>query len=222
MANMVHHEIYCEGIKEKLIEKGVVYEKSLTSRSAPNGKVYPFVLDYGKCNGDEWEKEKEKILKTGVIDCSKKNADGTYGVRRDYTPEEQAELGFYPVSFCKDGNRMTWQCRYVSNEDPSFYTSLALPEEIMILTETYDGDFEGDFDGGYYLKNGKSIADMPIAPLIGANGNIFSLGGIATNALREVGLYDQALKMQKRITKCESYEEALGVISDYVIFGEAK
>ena len=216
MANMVHHEIYCEGIKEKLLEKGVVGEKVLTSRSYPQGKSFPFVLDYGKCNGEEWEKEKASILKEGVRDYGKKNEEGEYGVRRDYTPEEQAELGFYPVNFSEDGNRMTWLCRYVSNEDISFYTSFALSDEILILTESY----EGDFDGGCYLKNGKKIADMPVAPLIGANGNIFNLGGIATNVLKEVGLYDQARKMQNRITKCESYEEALGVISDYVIFGE--
>ena len=59
MANMVYYELYLEGIKKKLIEKGLVYEKSLTSRCYPNGKIYPFVLDYGKCNPTEWEKEKD-------------------------------------------------------------------------------------------------------------------------------------------------------------------
>lgn len=218
MANMVYHELYCENLKEKLIEKGVIYEKSLTSRSAPNGRVYPHVLDYGKCNEEEWKKEKADILERGVVDYGKRNEEGKCGVRRDYTPEKQAELGFYPVEFSEDGNKMTWLCRYVSNEDISFYTSSALPDEVMILTEVY----EGEFDGGCYLKNGEKIADIPTAPLIGANGNIFNLGGIASNVLREAGLSDQVSKMQKRITSSQSYEEALRVISDYVIFGKVE
>lgn len=217
MANMVYHELYCEGIKQKLIELGVVYEKSLTSRSAPNGRIYPHVLDYNKCNSEEWQKELSKILKDGVVDCAEKNEDGTYGVRRDYTPEEQSELGFYPVNFSEDGNKMSWLCRYISNEDPAFYASSALPDEIMIMTEVY----EGEYDGGCYLKAGQKIADKPTAPLVGANGNIFNLIGIASNILKEFDLADQATKMQKRVTACELYEEALRVIADYVDFGAA-
>lgn len=218
MANMVYHEIYCEGIKEKLIKKGVVGEKVLTSKCYPEGKSFPFVLDYEKCNEKEWEKEKTSILKEGITDYGKKNEKGEYGVRRDYTEKEEAELGFYPVSFSEDGNRMSWECRYVANKDVSYYASLSLPDEVMILIEAY----EGDFDGGCYLKNGTNIANMPVAPLIGANGNIFNLGGIASNVLRAAGLFDQIPKMQKRITQCNSYEEALRVISDYVIFGKTE
>ena len=218
MANMEYHEIYLEGIKEKLLEKGVVGEKKLSSKRYPEGKVFPFVLDYGKCNEKEWAKEKTSILEEGVKDYGKKNEDGSYGFRRDYTEKEASELGFYPVFFSEDGNRMSWECRYISNEDPAFYASDALPEEVMIFSMFY----EGEYDGGCYLKAGKKITEIPTAPLIGANGNIFNLGGIASDVLREAGLADQVPKMQKRITQCSSYEEALGVISDYVIFGEAE
>ena len=217
MANMEYHEVYLDGIKEKLLEKGVVGEKVLTSRCYPEGKTYPFVLDYGKCNREEWEKEKASILKEGITDYGKKNEDGTY-YRRDYTEKEASELGFYPVFFSEDGNRVYWESKYISNEDIAFYISDAIPEEVMIFSMFY----EGEYDGGCYLKAGKKIIDIPTAPLIGANGNIFNLGGIASNVLREAGLVDQVPKMQKRITQCNSYEEALGVISDYVIFGEVE
>ena len=155
MANFVYHELECEGLKEKLINAGVIYEKSLVSRSAPEGRLYPHVLDYYKCNPEEWEKEKAKILENGVIDFAEKNPDGKYGVRRDYTPEEQAQLGFYPVQFSEDGGTMSWLCRWISNEDVSFYASTALPEETMLFTESY----EGDFDGGCYLKNGENVGE---------------------------------------------------------------
>lgn len=215
---MVYHELYCEGIKEKIIGGGFVGEKVLKSKSAPKGRLYPFVLDYGKCNPEEWEKEKEKILKDGVVDYGRKSENGEYGARRDYTAEEQAELGFYPVQFSEDGNRMSWLCRWIPNEDISFYTFTALPDEVMILTESY----EGSFDFGCYLKNGNNFAELPKVNLIGADGNIFSLTGIASQALRKAGLSEQAERMQKRITNCNSYEEAISVIADYVMFEDEK
>ena len=58
----------------------------------------------------------------------------------------------------------------------------------------------------------------PDCPIIGENGNIFSLIGIASKTLRENGMEEQAEQMQKRITggDCHSYEEALTIIADYV------
>ena len=155
MANFVHHTLSCEGIKQKLIDSGVVYEKTLKSKSAPKGRAYPFVLDYAKCDEVEWAKEIRNILERGVINCAIKGPDGRYGVRRDYTEDEKSELGFYPVKFSEDGNEMTWLCRWIENEDVAFYASKALPEETMILEESY----EGTYDGGCYLKNGVNIGE---------------------------------------------------------------
>lgn len=54
--------------------------------------------------------------------------------------------------------------------------------------------------------------------LIGENGNIFNLMGIASRTLRENGLDEQAAEMRERIMggECGSYYDALGVISEYV------
>lgn len=58
----------------------------------------------------------------------------------------------------------------------------------------------------------------PTCKLIGANGNIFNLIGIASRTLVENGLSDQAEEMSKRIMGGEagSYDEALHIIMEYV------
>lgn len=58
----------------------------------------------------------------------------------------------------------------------------------------------------------------PECALIGEDGNIFNLMGLASQTLRECGRKEQAEEMCKRITAgdCHSYEEALSIISDYV------
>jgi len=56
----------------------------------------------------------------------------------------------------------------------------------------------------------------PDCPLIGADNNIFSLIGIASRTLRENGLHDQVKEMRERAMGSGSYDQALGVIMDYV------
>ena len=58
----------------------------------------------------------------------------------------------------------------------------------------------------------------PLCPLIGQNGNIFHLMGIAARTLKENGMGEEAREMTGRILggDCHSYAEALGIISEYV------
>ena len=58
----------------------------------------------------------------------------------------------------------------------------------------------------------------PDCALIGENGNIFHLMGVAARTLNENGMCEQAKEMRQRITggDCHSYEEALMIIADYV------
>lgn len=60
--------------------------------------------------------------------------------------------------------------------------------------------------------------EKPLCPLIGQDGNIFNLMGIAARTLRENGRADQAKEMTQRITDgdCHSYGEALCIIGEYV------
>ncbi len=52
--------------------------------------------------------------------------------------------------------------------------------------------------------------------LVGKDGNIFNLMGIASRTLKEAGLKEKADEMIQRITKSKSYDEALGIIMEYV------
>jgi hypothetical protein len=63
--------------------------------------------------------------------------------------------------------------------------------------------------------------NRPIAPLIGANGNIFNLMAIAKRTLQSIGQDEQAERMISEVHQCKSYYEALNVIEKYVEFGEA-
>lgn len=60
------------------------------------------------------------------------------------------------------------------------------------------------------------VAEKPKAPIIGADGNIFNVLGIATRALKRAGQYDEASEMSSRVTSSDSYPEALGIIQEYV------
>lgn len=57
----------------------------------------------------------------------------------------------------------------------------------------------------------------PKCKLIGEDGNIFNLMGIASKALKSAGMKIEADEMIKRITtEAKSYDEALGMIMEYV------
>ena len=58
--------------------------------------------------------------------------------------------------------------------------------------------------------------EKPMCPIIGANGNIFNILGIASVTLKRNGMADEAKEMYSRVTSSGSYEEALGIIMEYV------
>ena len=61
-----------------------------------------------------------------------------------------------------------------------------------------------------------AMNEKPKCPLIGADGNIFNLLGMASRTLRENGMREQAKEMQSRVTASESYSEALNILGEYV------
>lgn len=56
----------------------------------------------------------------------------------------------------------------------------------------------------------------PQAPIIGADGNIFNLLSIAKKALLDDGQGKRATEMQNRVFKSKSYEQALGILMEYI------
>lgn len=69
----------------------------------------------------------------------------------------------------------------------------------------------------------EQIADLeiqknkrPKCPIIGADGNIFNVMGIASQTLKRSGMPEEAREMCSRVTSSGSYEKALGIIMEYV------
>lgn len=60
------------------------------------------------------------------------------------------------------------------------------------------------------------MSEKPEVCLLKANGNVFNLLAICTRALKRAGKTDQATEMRKRVYKCDSYDEALQIMMEYV------
>ena len=72
--------------------------------------------------------------------------------------------------------------------------------------------------GGFVQEEAQKQPERqrPDCPLIGQNGNIFCLMGVASGTLKEHGMKAEADEMITRVTSSRSYDEALAVISEYV------
>ncbi len=60
------------------------------------------------------------------------------------------------------------------------------------------------------------VSRKPVVQLTGEDGNVFSLLGICSRALKKAGKPEDAKAMQQRVFGCGSYEEALGIMGEYV------
>lgn len=83
------------------------------------------------------------------------------------------------------------------------------------LGGTWLSDFVPNRLGGF-LGEPATELEKPDCALIGQNGNIFNLVGIAARTLRDHGLKDQAKEMTDRVFTSGSYGEALCIIGEYV------
>lgn len=82
---------------------------------------------------------------------------------------------------------------------------------------TWLSDYVPNRLGGFTEEQQKEKSLKPDCPLIGQDGNIFNLMGIASRTLRQSGMPEQASEMCSRITETSgSYSEALGIIGEYV------
>ena len=80
----------------------------------------------------------------------------------------------------------------------------------------FDGTWLSDYLDNRFGKEMQTERQKPDCPLIGQDGNIFNLIGIAARTLRENGMREEATEMTKRVTSSGSYSEALGIIGEYV------
>ena len=78
---------------------------------------------------------------------------------------------------------------------------------------TWLSDYVDNRLGGFVETQEKF---KPDCPLIGADGNIFNLLGIAKRTLIDNDMVAESKEMCSRIYKCGSYSEALNVLGEYV------
>ena len=82
---------------------------------------------------------------------------------------------------------------------------------------TWLSDYVPNRLGGFISKEQTAeTAPKPDCPLIGQDGNIFNLMGIASRTLKQNGLADQAKEVCDRIRESGDYYKALGVIGEYL------
>ena len=88
--------------------------------------------------------------------------------------------------------------------------------------EQFDGAWLSEYVslrlGGFQTETAenKEERQKPDCILLGENGNIFHLMGIASRTLKENGMRTEAKKMCDRITSSGSYDDALCIIGEYV------
>ena len=93
MANYVIHYLYAQNLQQNLMDAGVL--EKLPDRHRAGVCGYTHRILYAKCHADDWADCLKEILERGVIDCSKKNEDGSYELPSTITVlvnEKQAKL----------------------------------------------------------------------------------------------------------------------------------
>ena len=96
----------------------------------------------------------------------------------------------------------------INNIQYDLYQGMSLDDERKI------DDMFGD-RMGYSMDD--YIVEKPKCKLVGEDGNIYNLMGIASRALKKNGLEEEAKEMFNKITtEAKSYNEALCIIMDYV------
>lgn len=81
---------------------------------------------------------------------------------------------------------------------------------------TWLSDYVPNRLGDFAQEEQAQASQKPDCPLIGQDGNVFNLMGIAARTLKGHGLTEQAREMRGRITACGSYDEALCIMGEYV------
>lgn len=143
-------------ILDKAVQVGIIHPAELYSPRFDEFTHFDSVIDFDKCDHDEWEKEKAKILEHGVINFAQKNPDGTRGVRRDYTELEIASLSLFPCHSEPDKPlELSFHANYDNGvlDDCLFYFSKAFPDTVFHAVEFCECDLCFDI----FFQNGNQV-----------------------------------------------------------------
>lgn len=132
------------------------------------------------------------------------------------------------LGYCEcDGDEDDEECEYCQrqhNEDEDIASLSKYDEQYYELDdmETTMQEFLNRFEEEVDLKAAPvkiQVTTKPRCKLVGTDGNIFALIGVAVRTLKNAGLTEQAKELKDRIIKdgeAHSYSAALGIIMEYV------
>jgi hypothetical protein len=136
-----------------------------------------------------------------------------FKLREPFTAEEKAKVRDWVIGQNSDGFGEGLEQRPIETEDGDLYVSMWNSSDSYFV---YDTDEMNDYLGQNNQERKASERYKPDCELIGQDGNIFNLTGIAARTLRRSGLSDRASEMTNRVYASGSYYEALNIIGEYV------
>lgn len=138
------------------------------------------------------------------------------GIRDSHCDYHGSHKGDYGYTTIRDA-RMLERCltEMMYENTASIHAALPRPTRKKML------DFIGQIIEIESPELAQLPAEKPAAPLLGARGDIYNLMSIAAQTLRHAGRTEEAEQMWNSIVQSGSYFKALGIIGEYVEFGEA-
>ena len=136
-----------------------------------------------------------------------------FKLRKPFTVEEKAKVRDWIIGQNADGFGEGLEQRPIETEDGDLYVSMWNSSDNYFV---YDTDEMNNYLGQNNQERKAVERNKPDCELIGQDGNIFNLMGIASRSLKQSGLKTEAKEMCDRVMSSESYSEALSIIGDYV------
>lgn len=136
-----------------------------------------------------------------------------FKLREPFTAEEKAKVRDWVIGQNSDGFGEGLEQRPIETEDGDLYVSMWNSSDSYFV---YDTDEMNDYLGQNNQERKAPERYKPDCELIGQDSNIFNLLGIAARTLNRNGMRDEAKEMNDRVLNSGSYDEALGIIGDYV------
>jgi hypothetical protein len=163
---------------------------------------------------DDPAQAKMLTARWGIIEID----DTLYGkvdfrLREPFTAEEKQRAKEWVRGQNSDGFGEGFEQRELKTDDGDLYVSMWNSSDSYFV---YDTDEMNDYLGRNNQERKAPEKYKPDCELIGEDGNIFNLLGIASRTLKRNGMRDEAKEMNDRVLNSGSYDEALGIIGDYV------
>ncbi len=145
----------------------------------------------------------ESILPTVEVHEGKLYGCAVVACRQDLSERQWNDVMEYITGQYSDGWREGFEQRDIEVDGGFLNVHFWQPERFEMLPVSAE-----------YRESIKPV--WPPMELIGHDGNIFAIMGRAAKLLRENGQNAESLEMRRRVTHCDNYYKALGIISEYV------